>query len=109
MSERYWLVHPNGGRQLIDPRQFDLDRLVEQAREVGGRLEVEGETYLIQTEVATGSSIEVTRRPAPRPDRPPHRFEPPISALGPLFRSRPPDPPNPVRSNRPSRRWGRCS
>ena len=29
MAERYWLVQPNGGRQLIDPRQFDLDALAE--------------------------------------------------------------------------------
>ena len=31
MSKFYWLVHANGGRQLIDPRYFDLDRLAEQA------------------------------------------------------------------------------
>ena len=41
MPERYWLVHPNGGRQLIDPRQFDLDRLAEHARRIGGRVVVE--------------------------------------------------------------------
>ena len=35
MSERYWLIHPNGGRELIDPRLFDLERLAE---EVPGRL-----------------------------------------------------------------------
>jgi hypothetical protein len=67
MSERYWLVHPNGGRQLIDPGQFDLTHLVEQARRVGGRLEVE----------SAASATPVGRT-----------FEPPISALGPLFRSR---------------------
>jgi hypothetical protein len=67
MSERYWLVHPNGGRQLIDPGQFDLTHLAEQARRVGGRLEVE----------SLASAIPVGRT-----------FEPPISALGPLFRSR---------------------
>ena len=65
MSERYWLVHPNGGRQLIDPRQFDIARLAEQARRVGGRLVVEAEA----------------RPPAPdlasAPDGPPRRFEPP--------------------------------
>ena len=32
MPERYWLVHPNGGRQLMDPRKFELDHLVEVAR-----------------------------------------------------------------------------
>lgn len=88
MSERYWLVHPNGGRQLIDPQQFDLDRLVEQARKVGGRLEVEGETFVIQADVAVEAGIEVTTRGATAVDRPPLRFEPPISALAPLFRSR---------------------
>jgi hypothetical protein len=67
MPERYWLVLPNGGRQRIDPGQFDLDRLAEQARRLGGRLVVEGPT------AAAG---------------PPRPFEPPISALGPLFRSR---------------------
>jgi hypothetical protein len=76
MPERYWLVHPNGGRQLIDPHHMDLDRLAEHARRIGGRLVVERlgppptRPDLIETSVATG------------------RFEPPISALGPLFRLR---------------------
>ena len=74
MSQRYWLVHPNGGRQLIDPGQFDLERLAERARQVGGRLVVE-------------ASPAAVAEPAP-PDRPPRRFEPPASALGPLFRDR---------------------
>src|SRR3954453_12161019 len=80
MPERYWLVHPNGGRQLIDPHQFDLDRLAEHARRIGGQLVVED---------------EVPTAPAPLPaaplrddDGPPRRFEPPVSALGPLFRAR---------------------
>ena len=68
MAERYWLVHPNGGRQLIDPHQFDLSRVSEQARSVGGRLEVEA--------------------PGPIGSPSARLFEPPISALGPLFRSR---------------------
>jgi hypothetical protein len=72
MAERYWLVHPNGGRQLIDPAQFDLDHLAEQARLLGGRLVVE--------EPASG--------PAPPKPSAPVRFEPPLSALGPLFRGR---------------------
>ena len=73
MPERYWLVHPNGGRQLIDPDRFDLGQLAERAREVGGRLEVEAEV----------------RRVSTPDDRPPRRFEPPASALGPIF-PRPP-------------------
>jgi hypothetical protein len=77
MPERYWLVHPNGGRQLIDPHQFDLERLAEQARSLGGRLVVEPEAN-----VAPGAMAHATSHVAPR------RFEPPISALGPLFRSR---------------------
>jgi hypothetical protein len=81
MPERYWLVQPNGTRQLIDPRQFDLDRLVEQARLTGGRLVVEGETVLISAEASAGFGLEVFHR-APR------RFEPPVTALGPLFRDR---------------------
>jgi hypothetical protein len=76
MSERYWLVHPNGGRQLIDPHQFDLDRLAEHARRIGGRLVVENETPAAPASVPGNEN------------RPPRRFEPPVSALGPLFRVR---------------------
>jgi hypothetical protein len=78
MSERYWLVHPNGGRQLIDPHQFDLDRLAEHARRIGGRLVVEDE----KPPAPSAAS------PPGDNGGPPHRFEPPISALGPLFRVR---------------------
>jgi hypothetical protein len=73
MPERYWLVHPNGGRQLIDPQQFDLERLAEQARRLGGRLEIEGRDEH-RSSAVLGSS--------------PDRFEPPLSALGPMFRGR---------------------
>lgn len=75
ISERFWLVHANGGRQLIDPDEFDLERLAEQARRVGGRLVVErwgGPAY-----------PAAPRAPEGRPG-----FEPPPSALGPLFRAR---------------------
>ena len=82
MTERYWLVHPNGGRQLIDPREFDLERLAEQARRIGGRLVAEAESQ-------TPPSDPPLAAPADdRPDLPPRRFEPPVSALGPLFRHR---------------------
>lgn len=70
MSERYWLVLPNGGRQLIDPEQFDLSTVAERARRIGGELIAE---------------------PIPRIGSPPgtaRPFEPPISAVGPLFRAR---------------------
>ena len=77
MPQRYWLVQPNGGRQLIDPEQFDLDRLAEQARRSGGRLVVEADEH---TAAPPG-----TRRPEAIP---PATFEPPVSALGPLFRFR---------------------
>ena len=80
MSERYWLVHPNGGRQLIDPHQFDLDRLAEHARRIGGRLVVEGET--------PPAPVAVVAPPPGDDGGPPRRFEPPVSALGPLFRVR---------------------
>lgn len=70
--ERYWLVHPNGGRQLIDPRRFDLEVVAEQARRSGARLVVE----------PIASPLDERERPEPR------RFEPPISALAALFRSR---------------------
>jgi hypothetical protein len=78
MPERYWLVHPNGGRQLIDPHQFDLDRLAEHARRIGGRLVVENE----------GAPALAPASSPPREDRQPRPFEPPISALKPLFRVR---------------------
>lgn len=78
MPDRYWLVHPNGGRQRIDPRLFDLEQLAERARLSGARLIVEP------------GPIPATPDPTvyPEPDRPLLRFEPPISALGPLFRTR---------------------
>jgi hypothetical protein len=75
MPERYWLIHANGGRQLIDPRQFDLTHLAEQAQRFGGRLVVESVT-------TSSSSGRRTVEPLGRV------FEPPISALSPLFRSR---------------------
>jgi hypothetical protein len=78
MSERYWLVHPNGGRQLIDPHQFDLDRLAEHARSIGGRLVVEDEKPPAPSAASSPGDNGGS----------PHRFEPPISALGPLFRVR---------------------
>jgi hypothetical protein len=75
MSERYWLVHPNGGRQLIDPGKFDLTHLAEQARRVGGRL-------VVESIGSTGQGRKSSSEPAGG------FFEPPISAVGPLFRSR---------------------
>lgn len=75
MSERYWLVHPNGGRQLIDPGDFDLSHLADRARQVGGRLVVE---------TAAGRPAG-GHAPAELFGRP---FEPPVAALGRLFRGR---------------------
>jgi hypothetical protein len=80
MPERYWLVHPNGGRQLIDPYQFDLDRLAEHARQIGGRLVVEPAGPPPAPASAPASAPAATAAP--------RRFEPPISAVGPLFRLR---------------------
>ena len=88
MPERYWLVHPNGGRQLIDPRQFDLDRLAEQARRVGGLLVVESDSIIIRTETISPSTGSGSCTLEPELDGPPRRFEPPVAALGALFRSR---------------------
>lgn len=75
-SVRYWLIHANGGRQLIDPDQFHMEHLAEQVKRVGGRLVVER---------WIGGP---TTNPAVRPPEPPRTFEPPVSALGPLFRAR---------------------
>ena len=83
MPERYWLVHPNGGRQLIDPHQFDLDRLAEHARRIGGRLVVERDGPPTPAKVA-GAARPVDNGTGAAPGW----FEPPISALGPLFRRR---------------------
>lgn len=82
-SEKYWFVHANGGRQLIDPREFDLERLAAQATQVGGRLVVESETMIFQSDEDILATLE-----SYRPETQPRRFEPPISSLGPLFRSR---------------------
>jgi hypothetical protein len=76
MSERVWLIHPNGGRQLIDPNQFDLDHLAEQARRIGGRLVVENLPHALPPALAGLNGF------GPPP------FEPPTSALSPLFRFR---------------------
>ncbi|HWE36052.1 MAG TPA: hypothetical protein VG406_05710 [Isosphaeraceae bacterium] len=71
MTKTYWLVQPNGSRQLIDPGQFDLAALAEVAGRRGGRIEVE------------------EARPAPpTPPASTPAFEPPVSALGALFRAR---------------------
>jgi hypothetical protein len=86
MAERYWLIYPNGGRQLIDPRQFDLTRLAEKAKLLGGRLVTESESTAARTETANHPTTATA--PTLERDGPVHRFEPPISALGPLFRSR---------------------
>ncbi len=74
MLEQFWLVHANGGRQLIDPASFDLTLVADQARSKGGCLMVEPTAHPAHTETAV--------RPGPRP------FEPPITALGRLFRAR---------------------
>jgi hypothetical protein len=79
MPQRYWLIHPNGGWQLIDPRHFDLDVVAEQARRTGGRLVVESDNHIAAPESGVVRAA---------PSGPPRQFEPPISALGPLFRSR---------------------
>ncbi len=69
MPERYWLVLPNGARQHIDPHEFDIDDLAQRAGRIGARLVVEA-------------------LPAPRDEPRPRGFEPPLSALGPIFRTR---------------------
>lgn len=94
MSNFYWLIHSNGGRQLIDPRYFDLDRLAEQAKRNGGRLVLENDVHVLETTVTLKAEVEASPDPrvatkSPKlPERPPRLFEPPISALGPLFRGR---------------------
>src|SRR4051795_12442478 len=95
MPERYWLVHPNGGRQLIDPRQFDLTHLAEQARRIGGRLAggtgAGGSSGHAEQARRMGGRLVVESFAAGSQGHaePVGRlFEPPLSAVGPLFRSR---------------------
>ncbi len=84
MQERYWLVLPNGGRQMIDPHHFDIDALAERARRIGGRLVVEG----VGLASATAGAVASVEEADLAPPLPPRRFEPPVSALAPLFRAR---------------------
>lgn len=71
MADRLWLVHAGGCRQRIDLRRFDIDWIIERAQELGAEIEVE----------------HVADPPAP-PPREPLRFEPPVTALAPLFKLR---------------------
>ena len=75
---RYWLELPNGSRQLIDPRQFDLQDVARAARRLGGRLIAER---------SLSSSPSASKRQA-GPSNSKAGYEPPIAALSPLFRSR---------------------
>ena len=74
MVERYWLIHANGGRQLIDPGCFDLPILSDQAERVGGTLVVES---------TLADSI-----PGASPPLSPRPFEPPVAALERMFKAR---------------------
>jgi hypothetical protein len=78
MPKRYWLVHPHGGWQLIDPHQFDLQILAEQARRTGGRLVVEGDERVApRSPQAHAGDLSQTVQ-----------FDPPVVALGHMFRKR---------------------
>jgi hypothetical protein len=78
-TKRYWLVHPNGGRQLIDPKRFNLKRLAESARALGGEIQVET--------VASRVAAPRAAKPGPRAQTGPE-FDLPVPALGPLFKAR---------------------
>jgi hypothetical protein len=73
MIDRYWLVHPNGGKQWIDPMQFDLVELARRATGFGGNLVVE------KAERAEAVAKKTVK------ERAPFRFEPPVGALSALF------------------------
>jgi len=66
MPLTYWFVGPDGDRRPVDPTRSDLDRLAEQADRSGGRLVVEGRVGSVASRA----------------------YEPPVSALGLLFRER---------------------
>jgi hypothetical protein len=86
MAERYWLVHPDGGRQLIDPHQVDLDRLAEHARRIGGRLIVEHDPPAAQAPAPSLAPALPLFAPEARTGA--RGYEPPIAAVAPLFRLR---------------------
>lgn len=69
---RYWLVHPNGCRQRIDPARFDLEALAARAQASGARL-------VAETDMEVPPTTTLKRPPS---------FDPPVAAIGPLFRSR---------------------
>jgi hypothetical protein len=75
MEQGYWLEFPNGARQLIDPSRFDMVALVSRAAALGGRLVL----------AFPAAASPVVPQPGVSELR---RFDPPISALGPLFISR---------------------
>jgi len=81
MTERYWLVGPDGDRRPIDPTRCDLERLAERARRSGGRLIIEGRAD------ASSSSADGTKR-ARSSGATSAPYEPPVSAIGALFRRR---------------------
>lgn len=92
MIERYWLVQPNGARQLIDARDFDIVKLTGQLQQLGGELVVETEDedrpegdcvrsdHEDQRLRVAGYAISLSQSS--------DEFEPPASALSPLFRAR---------------------
>ena len=80
MADRYWLVRPDGGRHPVDPNRCDLEQLAERARRLGARLVVEHEP-------APDAAAEDTRRLAATARRA-ASYEPPVTAIGPLFRRR---------------------
>lgn len=65
MEERYWVVFPNGARQLILDHQFDPQTLAARVALLGARLECDAAAHA---------------------DHP--AYVPPLTAVGPLFRSR---------------------
>ncbi len=92
MPLRYWLLHANGTRQLIDPNLFDLQEVAEDARREGGELLVEGlKVPRVRTKRAAtprAGRVANKQEAAPVAAVLPTKFMPPISALEPMFRMR---------------------
>ncbi len=82
MPERYWLVRASGRRTLIDPTRCDLEQLAESAREIGARLVMEPLPTPSNEEREGGLRQRLTRGLRGR------SYEPPVSAIGPLFLQR---------------------
>jgi hypothetical protein len=77
MPERHWQDLPDGEGSAIDPYRDGLEPLADRVRRLGGRWAVEPRPDA--SSPADGTKV------ARSPGAGPARYEPPVSAIGPLF------------------------